>query len=110
MVDGIYRFNAVLVRHWLIGLAFLGLMRRAFKRKKQGIWGAGSPTRESNLTAIITLPQRAYAGNKKRVISRLEYKNRVVTMNTQRMKYWSWMGAFSVSMAFWLQIIWLLCR
>ncbi|MEA1064919.1 small membrane protein YmiC [Apirhabdus apintestini] len=31
-------------------------------------------------------------------------------MNTQRMKYWSWMGAFSVSMAFWLQIIWLLCR
>ncbi|MCD4559896.1 hypothetical protein OVA10_12690 [Lelliottia sp. SL45] len=29
-------------------------------------------------------------------------------MNTlQNMKYWSWMGAFTVSVLFWAQLIWL---
>ncbi|WP_348996385.1 MULTISPECIES: small membrane protein YmiC [Lelliottia] len=29
-------------------------------------------------------------------------------MNTlQNMKYWSWMGAFSISVLFWAQLIWL---
>ncbi|MEO3988886.1 small membrane protein YmiC [Pseudocitrobacter cyperus] len=32
-------------------------------------------------------------------------------MNTTRnIKYWSWMGVLSVSLLFWGQIIWLLCR
>ncbi|MGL4726396.1 MAG: small membrane protein YmiC [Scandinavium sp.] len=30
-------------------------------------------------------------------------------MNTNRsMKYWSWMGAFSLSIVFWCQLVWML--
>ncbi|WP_244153170.1 small membrane protein YmiC [Kosakonia oryziphila] len=30
--------------------------------------------------------------------------------NDCRMKYWSWITVFSVSILFWAQIVWMLCR
>ncbi|HDX5342323.1 TPA: hypothetical protein ROI66_001182 [Citrobacter sedlakii] len=31
-------------------------------------------------------------------------------MRTSNMKYWSWMGAFSVSLLFWAELIWIVAR
>ncbi|EHG7580194.1 MULTISPECIES: small membrane protein YmiC [Citrobacter] len=31
-------------------------------------------------------------------------------MLTSNMKYWSWMGAFSVSLLFWAELIWIVAR
>ncbi|MGU3412351.1 small membrane protein YmiC [Enterobacteriaceae bacterium C23F] len=32
-------------------------------------------------------------------------------MNTNRnVKYWSWMGAFSLSLLFWCQLVWILIK
>ncbi|WP_336220196.1 small membrane protein YmiC [Citrobacter amalonaticus] len=31
-------------------------------------------------------------------------------MLTSNMKYWSWMGAFSVSLLFWAELIWIVTR
>ncbi|WP_459854809.1 small membrane protein YmiC [Citrobacter sedlakii] len=31
-------------------------------------------------------------------------------MLTLNMKYWSWMGAFSVSLLFWAELIWIVAR
>ncbi|EFT3186005.1 hypothetical protein OF868_01550 [Escherichia coli] len=29
-------------------------------------------------------------------------------MNNTNMKYWSWMGAFSLSMLFWAELLWII--
>ncbi|EFB2825848.1 MULTISPECIES: small membrane protein YmiC [Escherichia] len=31
-------------------------------------------------------------------------------MITTNMKYWSWMGAFSLSMLFWVELIWIVAH
>ncbi|HAT8013414.1 small membrane protein YmiC [Citrobacter rodentium] len=31
-------------------------------------------------------------------------------MITANMKYWSWMGAFSLSLLFWAELIWVIAR